>query len=112
MKTIIAGAALAALFVATPALAAPIEGKWTTGNGTAAVIKKCGGSFCITLASGDFKGKRIGRLSGSGNDYRGKITDPQTDKTYSGFAKLSGNSMRMRGCIVRPLCRSETWKRR
>lgn len=103
----------AALLVAPGmALAAePIEGKWKTASGATAVIAKCGGSFCITLKSGKFNGKRIGKLDGSGTDYSGSITDPETDKTYSGSGAVSGNSLRMKGCVLSILCKSQTWSR-
>lgn len=99
---ILPGAALAA---------EPIEGNWKTASGATAAIAKCGGSFCITLKSGKFAGKRIGKLDGSGADYSGSITDPETDKTYSGSGAVSGNSLKMKGCVLAVLCKSQTWTR-
>ena len=94
------------------ALAAePIEGNWKTASGATAAIAKCGGSFCITLKTGKHAGKRIGKLDGSGNDYSGSITDPETDKTYSGSGTVNGNSLRMKGCVLAVLCKSQTWTR-
>jgi len=102
----------ALLAVPGAALAAePIEGNWKTASGATAVIAKCGGSFCITLKTGKHAGKRIGKLDGSGNDYSGSITDPETDKTYSGSGSVNGGSLRMKGCVLAVLCKSQTWSR-
>ena len=103
----------AALFAATtPALAAePIEGKWKTASGETAQIAPCGGSFCVTLKTGKYAGKRIGKLEGTGGSYSGEITDPKDDKTYSGSGSVSGNSLKMKGCVLMVLCKSQTWTR-
>ena len=102
----------ALLTVPGAALAAePIEGNWKTASGATAAIAKCGGSFCITLKSGKFAGKRIGKMEGAGADYSGSITDPETDKTYSGSGAISGNSLRMKGCVLKVLCKTQTWTR-
>lgn len=103
----------AALIMATaPAHAAePIEGKWKTASGETAQIAACGGSFCVTLKSGKYAGKQIGKLAGSGNSYSGEITDPKDDKTYSGSGTVNGNSLKMKGCVLMVLCKSQTWSR-
>ncbi|GLR49941.1 DUF2147 domain-containing protein [Shinella yambaruensis] len=104
--------AAALLIVPGAALAAePIEGTWKTASGETAAIAKCGGSFCITLKTGKFAGKRIGKLEGAGADYTGSITDPAADKTYSGSGSVSGNSLKMKGCVLKVLCKSQTWSR-
>lgn len=95
------------------ALADPIEGNWKTEAGSTARISACGGSFCIKLTSGSHNGKQIGKMkaSGSGN-YSGEITDPADDKTYTGKASLSGNTLRMKGCVFGGLiCKGQTWAR-
>lgn len=74
-------------------------------------IAKCGGGFCITLKSGKNAGKQIGKLTGSGADYSGEITDPENDKTYSGSGAVSGNSLKLKGCVLKVLCKSQTWTR-
>jgi len=102
----------ALLIVPGAALAAePIEGSWKTASGETAVIVKCGGSFCITLKTGKFAGKRIGTLDGAGADYSGSITDPAVDKTYSGSGAVTGNSLKLKGCVLKVLCKSQTWSR-
>ncbi|MCM2291960.1 DUF2147 domain-containing protein [Allorhizobium sp. BGMRC 0089] len=91
--------------------AEPIEGKWKTANGETADIRSCDGSFCITLKTGKFAGKTIGTLKGTDSSYTGEITDPETNKTYSGSANISGNAMRLKGCVLGILCKSQSWTR-
>src|SRR6187200_1443199 len=82
------------------ALADPIEGNWKTKDGDTAAIGACGGAFCITLKTGEFAGKSIGKMTASGGgSYEGSITKPSNGKTYSGSGTLSGNSLKMRGCV-------------
>ncbi|TDH35824.1 DUF2147 domain-containing protein [Pseudohoeflea suaedae] len=111
MKRILTTAALLAAFSVAPALADPIEGNWKTKSGETAAISSCGGAYCVTLKSGKHAGKRIGKMSGSNGTYSGSITDPAKDKTYSGNATLSGNTLKMQGCVLKVLCRSENWSR-
>ena len=106
--------ALVATMMSTgAALADPIEGNWKTKTGDTAAIGGCGGGFCITLKTGEFAGKSIGKMTATGGgDYEGSITKPSNGKTYSGSATLSGNSLKMRGCVFGGLiCKSQTWSR-
>jgi uncharacterized protein (DUF2147 family) len=109
----LAMAAAATLFSAGIANADPIEGNWRTEAGTTAQISSCGGSFCIQLKTGVHAGKSIGKLKAAGgSNYTGNITDPANDKTYSGKGALSGNSLRMSGCVFGGLiCKSQRWTR-
>jgi uncharacterized protein (DUF2147 family) len=103
--------AMALLFSAGAACADPIEGNWRTQSGETAAIGDCGGGFCITLLTGKYKGKGIGKISAQGDgEYSGSITDPATDKTYNGKASISGSSMKMKGCVLGGLlCKSQNW---
>jgi len=107
------GIALAAtVLMVSAAHADPIEGKWRTQAGSTAQISPCGGGFCIKLISGDHSGKQIGKMSASGGGYAGTITDPNTDKTYNGKGSISGNTLKMSGCVLGGLiCRSQSWTR-
>ncbi|CAN7234479.1 MULTISPECIES: DUF2147 domain-containing protein [Neorhizobium] len=97
---------------ATGARAAePIEGNWKTASGETAVIGKCGTAYCVTLKTGKHSGKQIGKLSGKDGEYSGEITDPAEDKTYSGSGSVNGNSLKMKGCVLAILCKSQTWTR-
>ena len=110
MKHILAAALLAAF--ASPALSAePIEGNWKTASGETAAIAPCGGAFCITLKTGAHAGKQIGKLSGTGASYTGEITDPKDDKTYSGSAAVSGAMLKLKGCVLKVLCKSQNWSK-
>jgi uncharacterized protein (DUF2147 family) len=103
--------ALAATVMMTgAALADPIEGSWKTQSGETASIAG-GGSFSITLKTGKYAGKTIGSLKAAGDSkYAGSITDPATDKTYSGKATITGSKMKMSGCVLGGLiCKSQTW---
>jgi uncharacterized protein (DUF2147 family) len=91
--------------------AEPIEGNWKTASGETAVIGKCGTAYCVTLKTGKYAGKQIGKLSGKEGEYAGEITDPAEDKTYSGSGSVTGNSLRMKGCVLAILCKSQTWTR-
>jgi uncharacterized protein (DUF2147 family) len=103
------GAAMSVITI--PAFADTIEGDWKTESGEIAGIAKCGGSYCIKLKTGKYSGKSIGRMNGADGNYKGSITDPEDDKKYSGTIKISGSSMKMKGCVVWPLCKTQTWHR-
>lgn len=114
MKRILAFAAAA--FVASGAAyaAEPIEGKWLRpSTGTLVQFKNCGGnSYCGTVLTGEHKGKSIGKLSGSGGSYQGKVIAVDEGKTYTGKASVSGSTMKLSGCVMGGLiCKGEDWKR-
>ena len=92
-------------------LADPIEGNWRTQSGETAAIGDCGGGFCITLKTGKHKGKWIGKvIAERRRQYSGSITEPATDKTYSGKARCPAASSDMKGCVLGGLiCESQTW---
>lgn len=105
-------AALLFAGVSMPATAAePIEGNWKTASGETAAIAPCGGGYCITLKTGQHAGKQIGKLTGGGASYNGSITDPKDDKTYSGSASVAGDGLKLKGCVLAVLCRSQNWTR-
>jgi uncharacterized protein (DUF2147 family) len=108
-KTILAAAAVFAFSLSAAWAVEPIEGNWKTQSGETAAITNCGGAYCVTLKTGKHSGKQIGKMTGTGDKYKGSITDPANDKTYSGSASISGSSMRMRGCVLGVLCKSQTW---
>ncbi|OWV74930.1 hypothetical protein ATY76_26605 [Rhizobium sp. R339] len=89
----------------------PIVGNWKTASGETAAIAPCGGGYCVTLKTGKYSGRKIGTLAGTGGSYAGEITDPAADKTYSGAGKVSGNSLKMQGCVLKILCKTQTWTR-
>ncbi len=112
MKSILAIAAATLFLSAGAAFADPIEGNWRTQSGDNATISSCGGSFCIKLTSGEYAGKQIGKITANGaNKYKGKVTDPADDKTYSGSATLNGKSLDMTGCVLAVICKTQKWSK-
>ena len=108
------------MFIAIVALAAvpaiahaedPIVGNWKTELGDTAAITSCGDGYCITLKSGKHAGKQIGTFRGKDGSYEGKITDPAANKTYDGSLTVSGNALKLKGCVLKVVCESQTWPR-
>jgi uncharacterized protein (DUF2147 family) len=89
----------------------PIVGNWKTELGDTASISSCGSGYCIILKSGKHAGKQIGTFKGKDGSYEGKITDPDANKTYDGSLTVSGNALRMKGCVLKLVCESQTWPR-
>ena len=106
-----AGALGALVMMSVPALAADIEGNWTTLSGETAAIAACGSSFCITLKTGAYAGKQIGKLAPDGNGYKGTIVDPVDDKEYSGNAEVNGAVLTLKGCALIVFCKTQEWHR-
>ena len=110
IRKLIAAAALT-IALAAPALAEDmIVGEWTTASGETAAISG-GGSYTIKLKTGKHAGKTIGSMSGSNGKYSGTITDPADDKKYKGTARVSGKSMRLKGCALEIFCKTQTWSK-
>ena len=105
------GTALLVLAPGTARADAPILGTWTVPNGEKVDVRSCGGAFCTTVRTGLYKGKKIGRMTGSGNSYTGTVTDPTTDKTYEGTAEIQGDALTLKGCVAKIFCRSQVWTR-
>ena len=115
MKTSLLAIASAAAFLvagATTAFSAePIEGVWKRpSTGTMIRYAPSGGQFCGTVLDGEHKGKSIGCMTGSGADYKGKVVALDEGKTYTGKAKVTGNNMKLEGCVL-VICKGETWQR-
>jgi len=111
LRSIMLAAAAMAMMAGT-AYADGIVGNWRTDSGETAQIAAAGGGFSITLRTGKHKGKRIGQMNPAGSGkYKGTITDPADDKTYSGNATLNGNSLAMQGCVAVVFCKTQNWKR-
>lgn len=112
-NTLMAAALGAAMsMMATAAYADIIEGNWRTQSGETAAITKCGGAYCIKLKTGKYKDQSIGRMKGANGAYKGSITDPADNKKYSGSIKISGPTMKMKGCVAYILCKTQTWKKK
>ncbi len=114
MNKIIKGAVLGSAILAfstSAVMADPIVGMWKTQAGENAKISKCGGAYCIVLKTGKHTGKNIGKLSGSNGTYAGTITDPADDKKYTGSAKVAGAALKLKGCVMKFLCKTQKRKK-
>lgn len=125
MKKIALVAAAAAMLAAGPALADPVFGNWKSqpGDGGAYIhvkISACGSKVCgkITKVVGK-KSNVVGRsiiknmkINGGGSYSGGTIWAPDKDKTYASKMELSGNKLKVSGCVAGGLiCRGQTWTR-
>ncbi|UWR10160.1 DUF2147 domain-containing protein [Sulfitobacter mediterraneus] len=126
MKTMIT-AALFALGLAGGALADPAVGTWKTqvDDGAYAHVKMtpCGGAVCGKIArtfndSGEYKSKNLGKtlvidmIAEGGGKYKGKVWRPSNDKIYIGKMAVSGNTLKLSGCVAGGLiCSKQTWQR-
>ncbi len=109
----IAGAVMLAFsfaMVTTSAIAGEILGKWKTESGETAIISNCGDSICIVLKTGKYKGQSIGKLKAAGSKYKGTVRDPADDKTYTGSITVTGNMLKMQGCVA-IFCKTQKWTR-
>ena len=122
-KTILS---LALILSAGAAHADPVEGIWKTqvddGAYAHVTIAPCGGALCGTIsrtfnADGEYKSANLGKKlvwdmqSKGGGDYRdGKIWQPSTDKVFKSKMALSGNTLKVSGCVG-PICKKQTWSR-
>ncbi len=120
--------ALVGLFAAGAVWAAdPAVGTWQTqvDDGAYAHIEMvhCGDAVCGTIArtfndTGEYKSDNIGkqlvrsmRPNGDGN-YKGKVWRPSNGKIYIGKMSVSGNALKLSGCVAGGLiCSKQTWKR-
>ncbi len=102
--------AFAFAFIATSVNASEILGKWKTESGETALISNCGSSICIVLKTGKYKGQSIGKLKVDGSKYKGTVRDPADDKTYTGSISVTGNILKMQGCIA-IFCKTQKWTR-
>ncbi|UWR27549.1 DUF2147 domain-containing protein [Sulfitobacter sp. S223] len=119
-------AAVAAFGFAGAAFADPAVGTWKTqvDDGAYAHVKvsKCGAALCGTIArtfndTGEYKSKNIGKRlvwdmqpSGGGAYKNGQIWQPSTGKTFKSKMALSGNTLKVSGCVG-PICKKQTWSR-
>lgn len=113
-STILRGIAAAAILASGTGFtlaAEPIEGTWfRPSTETIVTYAAEGGQFCGTVQNGDYKGQSIGCMTGSGEDYKGKVIALDEGKTYTGKAKVTGDDMKLEGCVA-IFCKGETWKR-
>ena len=137
-RTATLAAALAGVLAAAPARAgSPVEGLWLTAEGDGLVeIRPCGAQICGFLvdharlkadpAARDMMNTDpamrarpmmdmllLEHFSGGPQAWGGgRIYDPQNGKTYTGDLRLLDTArLKVTGCLVRPLCGSQVWRR-
>ncbi|MDI1363705.1 MAG: DUF2147 domain-containing protein [bacterium] len=133
--TLIAVAAMGA--VASPALAADVTGLWATPTkGGQIEISRCGASLCGKLVTSETIKSNPSAKDGNNKDAAqrerplknlpmlsgftggpttwtgGKVYNADDGGTYSGtIDMLSDNQLKLKGCIVAPLCKTQVWNR-
>jgi len=130
-KTFMMMGAAALLLVYAPGMAgaASVDGTWRTPKGWLIKIAPCGDARCGTVVGGTSEldkhnpdpAKRSRKMVGvrllwglkkSGKGWAGKLYNPHDGKTYTGKVAVSGDSLKLSGCVLGGLfCRSQTWRR-
>ena len=94
------------------ASADPIEGNWKTGDDVLVKVSNCGGSFCVDVMDGEYKGKRSGKLaSKGGNTYEGTLKQFSTGISCNGTPTVAGNSMKLVAKKFGMTVKTDNWKR-
>ncbi|CAN5135361.1 DUF2147 domain-containing protein [soil metagenome] len=139
--SIFAAAAVAVATLAAPAFSAPPPGDptglWQTPtNGGQVRISHCGQALCGVLVTSEhirampnmldeknsnraLRSRTLRNLpllngfTGGPTEWRGgTVYNPDDGRTYSGSITMQNeNTLRLQGCVVRPLCRNQTWTR-
>ena len=120
-------AAILGFGLAGAAAADPVEGVWKTqvdDNRYAHVkMQPCGSAICgvivkTFLDGADYKSPNLGKklvinmVPSGGGKYEGKVWRPSNGKTYIGKMAVSGNSLKLSGCVAGGLiCSKQTWSR-
>ncbi len=127
MKKLLA-IALLAVGLSAAASADPAEGVWKTevddGAYAHVTIAPCGDKLCGVIsrtfnASGEYQSENLGKKlvwdmvpGGDGSYGSGKIWQPSTGKIYRSKMSLSGDVLRVSGCVLGGLiCKKQTWQR-
>ena len=120
--------------VAGSAYASP-EGIWLRANKeTKIAIEKCSDAFCGTVVwmdeakrnatdknnpDPDLQNRPIVGLQifsdmkpDGTNTYKGTLYNAEDGKTYSGMLTVvDDKTLKLRGCVIWPLCKTDTWSR-
>ena len=126
---------LASVLVAGAAYAAPqpVTGRWLTPEGKAIVeIAPCGQALCGRIAkvlkprpggpavdvknpdpaqrTRPIEGIRIlTGLTADGDVWKGRVYDPESGRTYRAELTRTGSTLKLKGCLFGPLCRTQAW---
>lgn len=125
MKKLMLAAVLA--LGAGVAAADPLEGLWQTevddGAYAHVTIQPCGAAYCGIIAKtfkdgAEYQSENLGKKLvidmkpvGEG-EYEGEVWRPSNDKIYYGTIELSGDKLRLAGCVAGGLiCAKQNWTR-
>lgn len=120
--------AAVASVLASAAAADPAVGTWQTevDDGSFAYISMapCGNAVCGTIArtfengGTEYQSPNLGKqividmVPTGGGEYEGRVWRPSNDKIYIGKMTVSGDALRLRGCVAGGLiCASQNWAR-
>lgn len=110
-KVLTAGLVMAGMMAASTSVCAaePIVGNWKRTNGTILKYSSSGGTkYCGRVMTGEYKGKSIGCMSGTGGKYKGEVIKLDEGKTYTGKASATGSTMSLSGCVLGGMiCKAE-----
>ncbi len=125
MKTMFAAVAL--MLAAGMAQADPAEGLWQTQEDDGAyahvTMAPCGPAFCGKISKtfkdgAEYKSPNLGKqividmVPGGDGSYAGQVWRPSNNKIYTGKMVISGNAMKLSGCVAGGLiCKSQSWTR-
>ena len=121
-------AAVFGLIIGTgAAMADPLLGTWQTEPDDGAYahvdMQPCGAKICGVIArtfnaSGEYQSENLGKklvidmVANGGGKYAGSVWRPSNNKIYIGKMDLSGNTVKLRGCVAGGLiCSKQTWAR-
>ncbi len=139
ITTLLSAASLLLMLGSPSALASAAPGTWAMKNGKVTVkVRDCGSGLCGTIVAlkepiskvdGKPKVDRenpnpalrkrpliglsilVGMKSAGENTWKGAIYNPDDGKTYTGTVKLSGGVMKVQGCVLKVLCKTNTFVR-
>ncbi len=127
MKNIMAAVVVGLMGTGVAWAADPVFGMWQTqpdkGVYYHVEMKACGAKICGVFRQKFDNGAKVASdvigknamfdLVATGNgEYEGKAWKPSNGKTYNGSGKLSGNFLKIGGCVLGGLiCSKQTWKR-
>ncbi len=133
------GAASILMLGASVAFASNAPGTWAMKNGKVTVnVSDCGTGLCGTIVAlkepiSKIDGKPkidrenpdpslrqrpliglsilVGMKAAGEGQWEGAIYNPDDGKTYTGTVKLDGSTMKVQGCVLKVLCKTNTFVR-
>lgn len=135
MKFVLTLAIVALFTPAAMSASGSVLGEWTTPNGSVVEIYRCGQDVCARLVrvsrqvpehvdaqnpnprlrGRSLCGLEIGsgfHMTGPNHAVGGRLYDPASGNTYSGWMTADGNTLQLRGYIgISIFGRTETWTR-